>query len=55
MKKPFNLSEWAINNRSVVVYLMVISVVAGVAAFYKLGFIGVLYHWAGEPKTVVDW
>jgi multidrug efflux pump subunit AcrB len=37
MKKPFNLSEWAINNRSVVVYLMVISVAAGVAAFYKLG------------------
>lgn len=35
--KGFNLSEWAINNRSVVVYLMVISVVAGVAAFFELG------------------
>jgi len=35
--KAFNLSEWAINNRSVVVYLMLISVVAGVAAFFQLG------------------
>lgn len=35
--KGFNLSEWAINNRSVVVYLMVISVVAGVSAFFQLG------------------
>jgi multidrug efflux pump subunit AcrB len=35
--KAFNLSEWAINNRSVVVYLMLMSVVAGVAAFFQLG------------------
>jgi len=35
--KPFNLSEWAINHRSVVVYLMIIAVAAGVAAFFKLG------------------
>ncbi len=35
--KPFNLSEWAINHRWVVVYLMIVAVVAGVAAFYKLG------------------
>lgn len=35
--KSFNLSEWAINNKSVVVYLMIIAVVAGVAAFFQLG------------------
>ena len=35
--KSFNLSEWAINHRSVVVYLMIVAVVSGVAAFFKLG------------------
>ena len=35
--KPFNLSEWAINHRSVVVYLMIVAVAAGVGAFFKLG------------------
>lgn len=35
--KSFNLSEWAINHRAVVVYLMIIAVVAGVTAFFKLG------------------
>jgi len=35
--KGFNLSQWAIDNRSVVVYLMIVAVLAGVAAFYKLG------------------
>jgi len=35
--KRFNLSEWAINNRSLVVYLMIIAVAAGVIAFFKLG------------------
>ena len=35
--KSFNLSEWAINHRAVVVYLMIVAVVAGVTAFFKLG------------------
>jgi multidrug efflux pump subunit AcrB len=35
--KPFNLSEWAINHRAVVVYLMIVTVAAGATAFYKLG------------------
>jgi multidrug efflux pump subunit AcrB len=33
----FNLSEWAIKNRSVVVFLMIASVAAGISAFYQLG------------------
>ncbi|MCO5091047.1 efflux RND transporter permease subunit [Bosea sp. (in: a-proteobacteria)] len=33
----FNLSEWALKSRSVVIYLMIIAVVAGVFAFVKLG------------------
>ncbi len=33
----FNLSEWAIKNRSVVVFLMIVSVAAGISAFYQLG------------------
>ena len=33
----FNLSRWALNHRSVVLYLMLLSVVAGVFAFVKLG------------------
>lgn len=33
----FNLSGWALRNRSVVLYLMLLSVVAGVLAFVKLG------------------
>lgn len=35
--KRFNLSEWAITNRSVVVYLMIVAVAAGISAFYSLG------------------
>ena len=35
--KSFNLSEWAINHRSVVVYLMIVAVVSGVTAFFNLG------------------
>lgn len=33
----FNLSEWAIRERSLVVYLMLIAVVAGLFAFMRLG------------------
>ena len=35
--KGCNLSEWAIRNRSVVVFLMLCSVVAGISAFFQLG------------------
>lgn len=33
----FNLSEWALKNRSVVIYLMIVSVLAGIFAFIRLG------------------
>lgn len=33
----FNLSEWALKTRSVVIYLMIIAVAAGVLAFIRLG------------------
>ncbi|MBK8638949.1 MAG: efflux RND transporter permease subunit [Chromatiaceae bacterium] len=33
----FNLSEWAIKNRSVVFFLMIVSVAAGISAFFQLG------------------
>ncbi len=33
----FNLSGWALRNRSIVAYLMLLSVLAGVLAFVKLG------------------
>ena len=33
----FNLSGWALAHKSVVVYLMLLSVLAGVLAFVKLG------------------
>jgi multidrug efflux pump subunit AcrB len=35
--KAFNLSEWAINNRSLLVYFMIVALIAGVTAFLKLG------------------
>ncbi len=33
----FNLSEWALSNRSITVYLMIIAVLAGIASYYRLG------------------
>jgi multidrug efflux pump len=33
----FNLSEWALGNRSLVVYLMIIAVAAGTLAYFRLG------------------
>ena len=33
----FNLSEWALKNRSLTVYLMIIAVLAGLFAFVRLG------------------
>ncbi|MGB6351169.1 MAG: efflux RND transporter permease subunit [Pseudolabrys sp.] len=33
----FNLSEWALNNRSLTVYLMIVAVLAGLFSFIRLG------------------
>ena len=33
----FNLSEWALKNRSITIYLMIIAVVAGLASYFRLG------------------
>jgi len=33
----FNLSEWALNHRSLVVYLMIVAVAAGVLSYFRLG------------------
>ncbi|RZN35800.1 efflux RND transporter permease subunit [Bradyrhizobium sp. Leo121] len=33
----FNLSEWALNHRSFVAFLMIIAVVAGVVSYFRLG------------------
>ena len=35
--KGFNLSEWAINHRSFVWFLMILFVVAGVLSYRELG------------------
>lgn len=37
MSGGFNLSAWALKHRSVIIYLMAISVVAGIMAFRNLG------------------
>src|SRR5262244_2492022 len=33
----FNLSQWALNHRSVVAFLMIVAVAAGVLSYYRLG------------------
>jgi multidrug efflux pump subunit AcrB len=33
----FNLSEWALNHRSLVIYFMIVAVVAGVMSYFRLG------------------
>src|SRR5271168_267768 len=33
----FNLSKWALENRSLVVYMMIAATIAGLASFYRLG------------------
>jgi multidrug efflux pump len=33
----FNLSEWALNHRSLVMYFMIVAVVAGVVSYFRLG------------------
>jgi multidrug efflux pump subunit AcrB len=35
--KKFNLSEWALDHRSFVAYLMIVFLVAGVYSYLKLG------------------
>ncbi|MBV9835746.1 MAG: efflux RND transporter permease subunit, partial [Alphaproteobacteria bacterium] len=35
--KSFNLSDWALRHKSFVLYLMIISAIAGVFAYDKLG------------------
>ena len=35
--KQLNLSEWALNHRSLVVYLMIVAVAAGVLSYFRLG------------------
>ncbi|MEI7429770.1 MAG: efflux RND transporter permease subunit [Betaproteobacteria bacterium] len=35
--KPLNLSEWALNHRSMVAYLIVVLMVGGVMSYFKLG------------------
>lgn len=34
---PFNLSKWALEHRSLVVYLMIAATIAGLSAFFRLG------------------
>jgi multidrug efflux pump subunit AcrB len=33
----FNLSAWALKNRSVIVYFMIVMVIAGIASYFRLG------------------
>lgn len=33
----FNLSEWAVNNRAIVVFLMLVCVIGGIKAYESLG------------------
>ena len=35
--KQLNLSEWALSNRSLVVYIMLMAVAAGVFSYFRLG------------------
>jgi multidrug efflux pump len=35
--KEFNLSEWALNHRSIVAYMMIVAVVAGAISYFRLG------------------
>ena len=35
--KQLNLSEWALNHHSFVIYIMLVAVAAGVLSYYRLG------------------
>ena len=35
--REFNISAWALRNRSVVVYLMIVAVIAGIFSYFRLG------------------
>ena len=37
MMASFNLSEWAVNNRAIVVFLMLVCVIGGIKAYQSLG------------------
>ena len=37
MMASFNLSEWAVNNRAIVVFLMLVCVIGGISAYESLG------------------
>lgn len=34
---PFNLSEWALKHRSLVIYFMIVAVLAGILSYFRLG------------------
>ena len=33
----FNLSEWAVHNRAIVVFLMLVCVIGGISSYERLG------------------
>ena len=35
--KRLNLSEWALSHRSIVIYIMLVAVAAGVLSYFRLG------------------
>ena len=37
MSSPFNLSEWALRNRALVLYAMVVLAIVGVLGYQRLG------------------
>ena len=37
IRAMINLSEWALKHRSLVAYVMIVSVIAGIASYYRLG------------------
>jgi multidrug efflux pump len=57
----FNLSKWALENRSLVVYRMIAATIAGLAAFFRLGrdedppfVIKTMVVQAGWPGATLD-
>src|SRR5580693_3798579 len=57
----FNLSKWALENRSLVVYMMIAATIAGLAAFFRLGrdedppfVIKTMVVQAGWPGATLD-
>src|SRR5271170_3458615 len=57
----FNLSKWALENRSLVVYIMIAATIAGLASFFRLGrdedppfVIKTMVVQAGWPGATLD-